>query len=64
MSQVGLALWTQHMGSLQVQQKPEAVEVPLDIIVARIPFLKRQPGRKLCLSRRFQTDRDGRDPNL
>jgi hypothetical protein len=52
------------MGALQVQQKPEAIEVPLDIIMVRVPFLKRQRGRELRLRGCLKADRNGRDPDL
>jgi hypothetical protein len=52
------------MGTLQVEQKSETAEVPFDIIVARIPFLKCQVGGKLRLGRRSKPDRNRRDPDL
>src|SRR5262249_10547540 len=64
MSQVRHLLWPHRVGGLQIKQKPEAVEVSLDIIVGRVPFLKRQLGGELRLSRRLEPDRDGCDPDL
>src|SRR5207248_8650868 len=52
------------VGGPEVQQEGEAVEVPFDIRVARVPFLKCQLGRKLRLSGRLERDRDRRDPDL
>jgi hypothetical protein len=52
------------MGNLQIQQKPEAIEVSLDIIVARVPFLKRQLSGELGLGRRLKPDWDDRNPDL
>src|SRR5262245_18806558 len=64
MPKVSHSLRTRWMGGLQVEQEPEAVEVPFDIIVARVPFLKSQMGEELCLRRRFQPGRDSGDPDL
>ena len=63
-SKVCDALWTQRIGALQVEQQPKAVEVPFDIIVARIPFLKGELSGKLRLSRRFEPDWNGRNQDL
>jgi hypothetical protein len=52
------------MSGLQVEQEPEAVEVPFDIIITRIPLLKRQVSEELRLSRCIESDWDGRNPNL
>ena len=52
------------MCGLQVQQKPEAVEVPLDINVCWVPFLKCQLRGKLRLSGRLERNRDSPHPDL
>jgi hypothetical protein len=64
MSQVRHLLRTRRVGGLQVQQKSEAVEVPLDIIVGWVAFLKCQLRGELRLSRCSESGRDGRDPDL
>ena len=64
MGQVGHLPGARYVGGLQIQQQPETVEVPLDIIVGRISFLKRQLSGELRLSRRLEPARDGHDPDL
>jgi hypothetical protein len=50
------------VGGLQVEQNPEAVEVPLDSIERRVPLLKGHLLEELRLSRRLGPGREGRDP--
>jgi hypothetical protein len=64
MPQVSYLLRARRIGGLQVQKKPEAVEVPFDIIVAWVPFLKRQLGGKLLLRTRLEPGWDCCDPDL
>jgi hypothetical protein len=64
MPQVGHLLRARRARGLQVQQKSEAVKVPLDIIVAWVPFIKPQLGEELRLRRRLQSDGKGGDPDL
>jgi hypothetical protein len=52
------------MSSVQVEQKTEAIEVPLDIIVVWIPFLKFQPRGELRLSGRLEAGWYGNHPCL
>ena len=64
MAQVSHSLRAVGMCHLQIQQKPESVEVPLDIIVVRVAFFKSQLCGKLGLRRRLEPGGDGRDPDL
>jgi hypothetical protein len=64
MTQVSHPVGGRGMRRRQVEKKPEAVEVPLDIIVIGISFLKREARGELCLCRRLHPGWDGRDPDL
>ena len=63
-AEIGHLLGSHCMRGLKVEQKSEAVEVPLYRIVARVPFLERQVNRELRLGRRLETRGDGSDPDL
>jgi hypothetical protein len=62
--QVGHLLGASRVDGLQIQQQSETVEIPLDIIVAWVSFLKRQLSARLRLGRCLQPNGDGRDPDL
>ena len=64
MSQFGHPLRIRRVRGLQVEQEPEAIEVSSDILVVWIPFLKRQLSEKLSLSGRFESRREGGNPDL
>jgi hypothetical protein len=64
MSKVRYLLRARRLGGLQVQQESKAIEVPLDIVVCRVPFLKRQSRGELRLGRSLEPRGDGRDPDL